>query len=410
MSQARIFINDTHDRVFNGHPWIFATQVVKEEGTYLPGDVVQVFDAKHRPLGQGYINPKSMIRVRLLTTHVEERVNKALIEARIERAWRYRHRMGYRASCRVVFSEADQLPGLVVDKFNDILSIQFLTLGMERWKEVVIAALDALIKPAGMYLRNDVPIREKEGLLLEKGFIGKPFKTELVIEEEAPFDTLRPGTRLELANVPSGGVRVHMDVAVGQKTGHFLDQAFNHTAIQRMAKDARVLDCFTHTGGFALHAAKAGAKEVVGLDISEEAVALATRNAELNALSNCSFRTANVFDFLTEASRTGKQWDIIVLDPPAFAKSKGAMENAYRGYKEINLRALKCIPNGGYLVTCSCSQHLTPDLFRKMVAEAARDSGRSLREVYYGTQPPDHPILWGVPETHYLKCLILQVW
>ncbi len=402
MAQARIFINDTHDRIFNGHPWIFGTQIIKEEGDYTTGDVVQVFDARHRPLGQGYINPKSMIRVRLLTTHVDERVNKALIEARIQRAWSYRQRMGYRTSCRVIFGEADQLPGLVVDKFNDVLAIQFLTLGMERWKEVVIEALDVLIKPAGMYLRNDVPIREKEGLPQEKGFIGKPFKTELIIEEETPFDTFRSGS--------AAGVKVHVDVAAGQKTGHFLDQAFNHTAIQRIASGARVLDCFTHTGGFALHAAKAGAKEVLGLDISEEAVALATRNAQLNGLTNCSFRAANVFDFLTEASRTGKQWDVIVLDPPAFAKSKGTLENAYRGYKEINLRALKCIPNGGFLVTCSCSQHLSPENFRKMVGEAARDSGRRLREVYYGTQPPDHPILWGVPETHYLKCLILEVW
>ncbi len=402
MSQARIFINDTNDRVRNGHPWVFATQVVKEEGEYMPGDVVQVFDARRRALGQGYINPKSMIRVRILTAHVEERVNKALIESRIEQAWQYRQRMGYTNSCRVIFGEADRLPGLVVDKFNDVLSIQFLTLGMERWKDVVIAALERVIGPSGMYLRNDVPIREKEGLLLEKGFVGKPFKTELVIEEEAPF-SMDKGTG-------ATGVKVHVDVADGQKTGHFLDQAFNHQAVQRLAKGARVLDCFTHTGGFALQAAKAGATEVLGLDISEEAVALATRNAALNDFKHCSFRTANVFDFLTEASRTGKQWDVIVLDPPAFAKSKGALENAYRGYKEINLRALKCIPSGGYLVTCSCSQHLTPDLFRKMVAEAARDAGRSLREVYNGAQPPDHPILWGVPETHYLKCLMLQVW
>jgi 23S rRNA (cytosine1962-C5)-methyltransferase len=401
MSQARIHINDTNDRVLNGHPWVFGTQVIKEEGSYQPGDVVQVFDAKRRPLGQGYINPKSMIRVRLLTTHVDERVNKTFIEQRIERAWNYRLRMGYRSSFRVVFGEADGLPGLVVDKFNEVLSLQFLTLGMERWRDVVVAKLDELVRPVGMYLRNDVPIREKEGLLLEKGFIGRSFKTELVIEEEAPFDLVRTHA--------AGGVKVNVDVAGGQKTGHFLDQAFNHTAVERLCTGARVLDCFTHTGGFALHAAKAGAKEVVGLDISEEAVALAARNAELNGLDNCSFRTANVFDHLTEASRTGKQWDVIVLDPPAFAKSKAAMDNAYRGYKEINLRALKCIPNGGYLVTCSCSQHMVPELFRKMVAEAARDAGRRLREVYYGTQPPDHPILWGVPETHYLKCLMFQV-
>jgi 23S rRNA (cytosine1962-C5)-methyltransferase len=297
--------------------------------------------------------------------------------------------MGYTDSCRVVFGEADLLPGLVVDKFNDVLSVQFLTLGMERWKEVVIESLTEIVKPTGIYLRNDVPVREKEGLPLEKGFIGKGFPTDLVIDEN--------------------GLKLHVDVAGGQKTGHFLDQVLNHAAMAKISRDMRVLDCFTHTGGFALHAAHYGAADVEGLDISSEAVALATRNAELNGLTNCRFSVANVFDHLTEASRTGKQWDVIVLDPPAFAKSKGAMENAYRGYKEINLRALKCIPAGGFLVTCSCSQHMSPDLFRQMVMEAAQDAGRRLREVYYGTQPPDHPILWGVPETHYLKCLVLQV-
>lgn len=391
MPQARIIINDTQDRVHLGHPWVFGTQVIKEEGDPQPGDVVQVYDAKHRPLGQGYINPKSMIRVRMLTPHVQERVNKNFIEARIERAWRHRQRMGYDGSCRVVFGEADELPGLVVDKFNDVLSVQFLTLGMERWKEVVLAALEHIVKPAGIFLRNDVPIREKEGLPIEKGFAGKPFNTDLVIED-------------------GRGVQMHVDVAGGQKTGHFLDQALNHTAVQRFTKGLRVLDCFTHTGGFALHAARGGAHEVLGLDISEEAVALAARNAALNGFDQCTFKAANVFDFLTEADRTGKRWDVIVLDPPAFAKSKGALENAHRGYKEINLRALKCITSGGYLVTCSCSQHMAADRFRKMVSEAARDAGRRVREVYYGTQPPDHPILWGVPETHYLKCLILEVW
>lgn len=389
MAQARISVNDTQDRIYRGHPWIFANQIVKEEGSYEAGDIVQVFDARNRPLGQGYINPASLIRVRLLTPHVEERVNKEFIAARIQRAWKNRQRMGYTGSCRVIFGEADMLPGLVVDKFNEILSVQFLTLGMERWKDVVLEALTNSIKPQGIYIRNDVPIREKEGLELSKGFHGKPFKTDLVIDEN--------------------GLKLHMDVAGGQKTGHFLDQVQNHAEMRRISKGQRVLDCFTHTGGFGLHAAHYGAKEVVGLDISEDAIAHATRNAELNGLKDCRFAVANVFDHLTEMSRRGEQWDVIVLDPPAFAKSRGAIDNAYRGYKEINLRAMKCIPNGGYLVTCSCSQHMTPDLFRKMVAEAARDAGRRLREVYYGTQPPDHPILWGVPESHYLKCLMLEV-
>jgi 23S rRNA (cytosine1962-C5)-methyltransferase len=397
MAQTRITINDTHDRVRNGHPWVFSTQIIRQDGTPEPGDVVQVYDGRNRPLGQGYINPRSKILVRLLTNRIDERVNSAFIEERITRAWQFRQHLGRTGSCRVIFSEADGLPGLVVDRFattsgtkGGVLSVQFLTLGMERWKEVVLAKLEQLMVPEGIYIRNDVPIREKEGLELCKGFAGKPFPTDLLIEEN--------------------GLRVSVDVAGGQKTGHFLDQVQNHAAMERISRGMRVLDCFTHTGGFALHAAQYGAREVEGVDISEEAVAQAGRNATLNGLENCRFTKANVFDLLTESDRKGRQWDVIVLDPPAFAKSKGALENAYRGYKEINLRALKCVPSGGFLVTCSCSQHMTPELFRRMVAEAARDAGRTLREVYYGTQPPDHPILWGMPETHYLKCLMLEVW
>lgn len=395
MAQARIKVKDTHGRIQRGHPWIFGNQIVGEEGTYAPGDVVQVADEKGRPLGQGYINPASLIRVRLLTARAEEKVNSDFIAARIEQAWSSRQRMGLSGSCRVVFGDADFLPGLVVDRFVDakdgrsVLSVQFLTLGMERWKEVVLDTLATVLAPDGIYIRNDVPIREKEGLEQWKGPHGKAFRTDLLIQEN--------------------GLLLHVDVAGGQKTGHFMDQVLNHAAMQRISRDRRMLDCFTHTGGFGLHAAAYGAKKVLGLDISEEAVAQATRNAATNMLTACTFKVANVFDYLTEASRAGNEWDVIVLDPPAFAKGRSALDNAYRGYKEINLRALKCIPAGGFLVTCSCSQHMTPDLFRRMVAEAAQDAGRRLREVHYGTQPPDHPILWGVPETHYLKCLILEV-
>lgn len=389
MAQARIVVNDTHDRIRKGHPWVFATQVIKEEGGYAPGDVVQVYDARRDALGQGYINPASMIRIRLLTPHVAERVNKAFIAERVQRAWDFRRTMGHSGSCRVVFGESDGLPGLVVDKFNDVLSVQFLTLGMERWQQVVLDTLQEVVRPAGIYLRNDVPVREKEGLGQHKCFHGKPFPTDLVIDEN--------------------GLKLAVDVAHGQKTGHFLDQVLNHAAMRPISAGRRVLDCFTHTGGFALHAAAYGAADVLGLDISEDAVAQATRNARANGLDRCRFAVANVFDHLTEASRKGEQWDVVVLDPPAFAKSKGALENAYRGYKEINLRALKCIRSGGFLVTCSCSQHMVPELFRKMVAEAALDAGRTLREVYQGSQPPDHPVLWGMPETRYLKCLVLEV-
>ncbi len=390
MAQARIIVNDTHQRIRNGHPWVFGTQVVKVEGAVAPGDVVQVIDTHRQPLGQGYINPASMIRVRMLTWDPSDRVNKAFITARIQRAWAFRQAMGYAGSCRVVFGESDGLPGLVVDKFDDVLSVQFLTLGMERWKDVVLEALEKAVQPVGIYIRNDVAVREKEGLEQYKDFHGKPFDTTRTIDEN--------------------GLRLTVDVAAGQKTGHFLDQVLNHAAMARISKGKRVLDCFTHTGGFALHAGLYGATEVLGLDISADAVAHARANAATNGLDNCRFETANVFDHLTNAARTGQRWDVIVLDPPAFAKSKGALENAYRGYKEINLRALQCLPSGGFLVTCSCSQHMTPELFRRMVADAAHDAGKRLREVYCGSQPPDHPIHWSIPETHYLKCLVLEVW
>ena len=386
----RLYIDDTRQRIRSGHPWVYDNQVLRFEGRPQPGGIVQVFDVKKGPLGQGYFNPKSKIRVRMLTKDLDEPIDGAFFRRKIKSAWDHRVRMGQPESCRVVFGEADGLPALVVDKFNDVLSVQFLTLGMERWKEVILDALEQVIKPRGIYIRNDVPIREKEGLAMYKEFHGKAFPTDLVIEEN--------------------GLKVHVDVANGQKTGHFLDQVLNHAEMGKISKGQRVLDCFTHTGGFALSAASHGAKEVVGLDISADAVKQATRNAELNGLSNCTFRTDNVFDYLTEADRRGEKWDVIVLDPPAFAKNRGALENATRGYKEINLRALKCLPSGGFLVTCSCSQHMGPDRFRKMLAEAAQDAGKRVREVYGGAQAPDHPILWGVPETHYLKCIVLEVW
>jgi 23S rRNA (cytosine1962-C5)-methyltransferase len=322
---------------------------------------------------------------------VDETIDDAFFARRIRDAWALRLRtLPSVTSLRVVFGESDGLPALVVDKFNDVLVVQTLALGMERWKVAIVETLQDLLRPRGIYERNDVPVREKEGLQQVTGFIGEAFDTRLVIEENE--------------------LKFQIDVATGQKTGHFLDQRQNHAAMRLISEGARVLDCFTHTGGFALHAARYGAKEVLGLDISEVAVAQAATNAGLNGLSDrCSFQAANVFDFLTEASRADKKWDVIVLDPPAFAKSRATLQNAVRGYKEINLRAMKCLPPGGFLVTCSCSFHMEADLFRDTIAKAARDAGRTLKEVYSGSQPSDHPILWGVPETHYLKCLILQV-
>jgi len=386
----RLYIDDTHFRIRNGHPWVYDNQVLRAEGDPQPGGIVQVLDVKKGPLGQGYYNPASKIRVRMLTKDLDEPIDGGFFLRKVREAWAYREQLVDTTSCRVVFGEADGLPALVVDKFGDVIALQTLSLGMDRWKHSIVDALREVTGVTKFYERNDVPIREKEGLDQRKGFLGGPFDTRFTIVEN--------------------GLRLEVDVAEGQKTGHFLDQRLNHAAIAPIVRDRRVLDCFTHTGGFALHAAMYGAEQVEGLDISAEAVRLATANAERNKLNDaCTFRTANVFDFLTEASKAGRQWDVVVLDPPAFVKSRSALESATRGYKEINLRAMKCLPRGGFLVTCSCSQHMGPDLFRKMVADAARDAHRELREVYYGTQPPDHPIHWSIPETHYLKCLIVQV-
>ncbi|MCC6840772.1 MAG: class I SAM-dependent rRNA methyltransferase [Flavobacteriales bacterium] len=386
----RLYIDDARQRVRSGHPWVYDNQVRRVEGQPQPGAIVQVFDVRKGPLGQGFFNPHSKIRVRLLTKHLDEPINAAFFRRKVQAAWDHRVRLGQPRSCRVVFGEADGLPALVVDKFNEVLVLQTLALGMDRFKAEIVQALHEVLQPSGIYERNDVPVRAKEGLPLVKGFIGEPFDTRLQIQEN--------------------GLLFAVDVAQGQKTGHFLDQRLNHAAMEQVARGARVLDCFTHTGGFALHAAKYGASEVLGLDISGDAVEQARRNAALNGLGgNCRFEAVNVFDFLSAPQIAGGPWDVVVLDPPAFAKSKSALEGATRGYKEINLRAIKSLPPGGFLVTCSCSQHMLPDLFRRTIADAAHDAHRELREIYSGGQPPDHPVHWAIPETHYLKCLVLQV-
>lgn len=388
--RARTIIRDPRDRVRNGHPWIFDNQVLRVEGQPAPGAVVQVFDDRRRPIGQGYYNPASKIQVRILTPDLDEPIDDDFFLRRVREAWSFRQRMVDTGSCRVVFGESDGLPACVADKFGDAIVLQTLSLGMDRWKHSLVDALREVTGVTRFYERNDASVREKEGLPRTTGFLGDPFPTRSTIEEN--------------------GLRVHVDLAEGQKTGHFLDQRLNHAAIEPVVAGAEVLDCFTHTGGFALHAARYGAKQVEGLDISPTAIRAAEVNAEMNGLTaRCAFREANVFDFLAEAGRTGRMWDVIVLDPPAFAKSRATIAGATRGYKEINLRAIKSLRRGGFLVTCSCSQHMTPDLFRAMIADAAKDARRQLREVYYGTQPPDHPVHWSIPESLYLKCLILQV-
>ncbi|MBP9080492.1 MAG: class I SAM-dependent rRNA methyltransferase [Flavobacteriales bacterium] len=386
----RIYIEDARQRVRGGHPWVYDNQVRRTEGSPRPGGIVQVFDVRKGPLGQGFFNPVSKIRVRMLTKHLDEPIDAAFFRRKIQAAWDHRVRLAQPANCRVVFGEADGLPALVVDKFNDVLVVQTLALGMDRYKTEIVQALRDVLQPRGIYERNDVPVREKEGLPQVKGFIGEAFDPQLVVEEN--------------------GLLFAVDVAQGQKTGHFLDQRLNHAALAHVAQGANVLDCFTHTGGFALHAAKYGAREVLGLDISAEAVGLARANATRNGLEGvCRFEAVNVFDFLSAPKLGSGPWDVVVLDPPAFAKSRSALDGAVRGYKEINLRAIKHLPPGGFLVTCSCSQHMLPDLFRRTIADAAHDAHRELREVYSGGQPPDHPVHWSIPETHYLKCLVLQV-
>jgi 23S rRNA (cytosine1962-C5)-methyltransferase len=379
-----------HKRAQAGHPWVFQSEVESVTGQFEPGDIVDVLDHRGKPVGRGYINPKSQILVRLMARS-DLPVDAALIRSRIERAWRYRQRMvPNTALCRVVFGEADFLPGLIVDKFGDVLVLQTLALGIDRWKAEITAALDELLQPAGIYERNDVPVRELEGLPQQKGFLKGPFPTRFTIEEN--------------------GLQLIVDVAEGQKTGYFLDQRENRRTVRPFAAGARVLDCFCNVGGFALNAAAAGAREVLAVDVSEEALAAAAENARLNGLSDrVRWEAGNAFDVLRRLEAARERFDLIILDPPAFAKSRGALEGAVRGYKEINLRALRMIPDGGILITCSCSYHITPDLFLSIVQDAALDARRRLRLVEERTQAPDHPILLGYDESHYLKCLILEV-
>ena len=387
--RPRLYIDDTRQRIRQGHLWIYDNQVLRTEGQPEPGGIVQVFDVKKGPLGQAYYNPKSKLVARLITKDLDEPIDRAFFVRMIQAAWDHRRRMVDTTSCRVVFGEADGLPALVVDKFNDVLVIQTLALGMDRFKPLIVEALREVTGVSKLYERNDVPVREKEGLEQRTGFLSEPFDTGLTIIEN------------DLA--------LRVDIAHGQKTGHFLDQRQNHAAIARISKGARVLDCFTHTGGFALHAAMYGARDVLGLDISEGAVALAKRNAEANGLADrCRFITANVFDFLTEASKRGDQWDVVVLDPPSFAKSRGALEGAVRGYKEINLRALQQLAPGGILATYTCSHHMQDADLRGVLAAAATDAKRKVRVLEFCHQPPDHPVLVTMVESEYLRGYIVQ--
>lgn len=378
------------DRVINGHPWIFTNELGDSEGSSEPGDVVEVYSYNGSFVGKGYINPASQIRIRLLTRDKNEEVNDEFFYKRINEAWEYRKQIGYVENCRLIFGEADHIPALIIDKFNDYFVIQTLALGTEKWKTAIVEALKKIFNPKGIYERNDVPVRELEGMQQQKGFLSAPFDTNIILNEN--------------------GLKFHVDIENGQKTGYFLDQQDNRRAIQHIVKDADVLEAFCYTGTFSLHAAHYGAKSVLGLDISENAVATARRNAELNNFQDiCKFEAVNAFDVLKLWVKEGRQYDVVMLDPPAFTKSRGNIQKAVAGYKEINLRGMKLTKPGGFLVTASCTNLVDPALFLKTIEMAAKDAKRKLRQVTWQTQASDHPILWHIPTTQYLKFLIVQV-
>jgi len=377
-------------RVENGHPWIFNNEVNRVEGEVTGGEIVEVSNHEGKFIGRGYINPKSQILVRLLTRDKNEPVNDEFFEKRIRECWEYRKKLGYIENCRLVFGEADMLPQLIIDKFNDYFVIQTLALGMDAWKPALVSALNRIFNPKGIYERNDVPVRELEGMPQVKGFLSAPFDTKITIHEN--------------------GLKFLVDIENGQKTGYFLDQQDNRRAIKNIVKDADVLGAFTYTGTFEVHAAAYGARSVLGLDISENAVKQANDNAGLNGLQNiCRFETANAFDVLKQWGKEGKKFDVVMLDPPAFTKSRETIEKAITGYKEINLRGMKLTRPGGFLVTSSCTSLVDQELFLKIIALAAKDARRKIRQVCFQTQSADHPIVWGIENTQYLKFLVVQV-
>jgi len=377
-------------RVVEGHPWIFANEVDRVEGTVNGGEVVTVFSHDNKFVGSGYINPRSQIMVRILTRSRTDVINEDFFYERIFACWEYRKKIGYTENCRLVFGEADSMPQLIIDKFNEYFVIQTLALGIDVWKPAIVKAIQKIFNPKGIYERNDVPVREVEGMTQQKGFLSGPFDTKITINEN--------------------GLKFYVDIEDGQKTGYFLDQQDNRRAIQHIVKDADVLGAFTYTGTFEIHAAHYGAKSVLGLDISENAVQQANKNAILNGLGDvCKFQTANAFDVLKQWSKDGKQYDVVMLDPPAFTKSRETIQKAITGYKEINLRGMKLVKPGGFLVTSSCTSLVNAELFLQVIDMAAKDARRKLRQVCFQTQSPDHPIIPNIENTQYLKFLIVQV-
>ena len=378
-----------------GGMWVYDNEIASTMGEIVDGGLVEVHDFDGYFMGIGYINRRSKITVRMMSRRTRE-IDRAFIEQRVRACVDYRKHTVDMSSCRLIFGEADFLPGIVIDKFSAVLVVESLALGIDRFKPLIVELLKQVLKEEGMpirgvYERSDAKVRLQEGMERFKGFIGEEFDTKVSIVEN--------------------GVRYMVDVKDGQKTGFFLDQKYNRAAIRPMCKDAKVLDCFTHTGSFALNAGMAGAKSVLGVDASELGVAQATENAALNGLSDrVSFICEDVFELLPRLEKEGELFDVVILDPPAFTKSRNSIKNAVKGYREINLRAMKLVKNGGYLATCSCSHFMNPELFSKTIGEAAANVHKRLRQIEYKTQSPDHPILWSRDEESlYLKFYIFQV-
>lgn len=397
MESATVRIKKGEGRALKaGGLWIYDNEIDTITGSYTEGDLVSVEDFDGYPLGCGFLNTKSKIAVRMMSRKKGTVVDEAFLEMRVRNAWEYRKATVDTKSCRLIFGEADFLPGIVVDKFSDVLVVESLALGIDRLKPVILEKLKKVLLEdgvaiRGIYERSDAKVRLLEGLERFKGFIGEPFDTKVEIVEN--------------------GVRYLVDVQDGQKTGFFLDQKYNRLAIQKLCRGKRVLDCFTHTGSFALNAGIAGAKEVLGVDASELGIEQARENAGLNGLSDrVHFQCADVFELLPELERQGEKFDVVILDPPAFTKSRSSVKNAVKGYREINLRGMKLVKDGGFLATCSCSHFMTPELFTKTLREAAGNVHKRLRQVEYRTQAADHPILWsGDENSYYLKFYIFQV-
>ncbi len=378
-----------------GGAWVYDNEIDSIMGSFENGDIVTVHDFDGYFLGYGFINIKSKITVRILSRKKDTVIDDAFLEERVQAAWDYRKQVIDTGSCRLIFGEADFLPGIVVDKFADVLVVESLALGVDKLKLQILDAVKRVLAKdgitiRGIYERSDAKVREQEGMERYKGFIGEPFDTRVEIVEN--------------------GVKYIVDVEDGQKTGFFLDQKKNRAAMHSVCKGKRVLDCFTHTGSFALNAGIAGATEVIGVDASELGVEQARENARLNGLEDkVSFVCADVFDFLPALEEKGEKFDVVILDPPAFTKSRNSIKNAVKGYREINVRGMKLVKDGGFLATCSCSHFMDPELFHKTIMEAARGAHKRLRQVEFRTQAPDHPILWAADSSYYLKFYIFQV-